>query len=61
MMSITAAQVESVIGRERIQAIAAKFGVLADQASQKLAQLLPLIMDKLTPGGKLPDSAPTKT
>jgi uncharacterized protein YidB (DUF937 family) len=54
-LPITAAQIQSVIGQERIQAIAAKFGIPADQASEKLAQFLPKIIDTLTPGGKLPD------
>jgi len=48
---ITASQIQQVLGQERINAIASKFGMSADDASAKMAQLLPTIVDKLTPGG----------
>lgn len=49
---ITAEQIEKVLGQDRIGAIASKFGMSADDASGKLASLLPTIVDKLTPGGQ---------
>jgi uncharacterized protein YidB (DUF937 family) len=48
---ITAGQVEKVLGKDRINEIAAKFGMSADDASAKLAKVLPAIVSKLTPGG----------
>lgn len=50
---ITAEQIEKVLGQDRIGAIASKFGMSADDASGKLANLLPTIVDKLTPGGQM--------
>lgn len=49
---ITAEQIQNVLGADRINAIASKFGMSADDASGKLASLLPTIVDKLTPGGQ---------
>lgn len=49
---ITAEQITNVLGADRINAIASKFGMSADDASGKLASLLPTIVDKLTPGGQ---------
>lgn len=52
---ISAEQVQSVLGGEQVQAIAEKFGFSAQDASGQLAQLLPQVIDKLTPGGQLPE------
>lgn len=48
---ITAEQVTKVLGEDRINAIASKFGMSAEDASAKLAKVLPAIVSKLTPGG----------
>lgn len=48
---ITADQIQQVLGQDRIIAIASKFGMSSEDASAKLAQLLPSVVDKLTPGG----------
>lgn len=50
---ITAEQITNVLGADRINAIASKFGMSSDDASAKLATLLPSIVDKLTPGGSV--------
>ena len=50
---ITAEQIQQVIGQDRINTIASKFGMSADDASAKIAQLLPTIVDKLTPDGSV--------
>jgi len=50
---ITAEQITNVLGADRINAIASKFGMSSDEASAKLAMLLPSIVDKLTPGGNV--------
>lgn len=45
---ISAEQIEKVLGQERINAIASKFGMSPQDASAKLAQILPCVIDKLT-------------
>ena len=50
---ITPDQIKNVLGEDRINAIASKFGMSSEDASAKLAQVLPSIVDKLTPGGSV--------
>lgn len=50
-------QVQSTIGHDQINAIAAKLGVDPAQASQLLAKFLPNVVDKLTPNGHVDPSA----
>lgn len=52
--SITPEQVQSVFGEEPIKQFAEKTGVAPDQASAKIAEYLPQIVDKLTPNGQVP-------
>ena len=54
---IAVEEIEKVIGLERINAIASKFGMSPQDASAKLAQVLPTVVDKLTPGGRLSNAA----
>lgn len=53
-MPVSAQQLQSVLGNEYVQQIAAKAGISPDSAGSALAGLLPLIVDKLTPNGQLP-------
>lgn len=53
-LPISPAQLESALGSERIAALAGKFGIPPEQAGAKLAQLLPVVIDTLTPAGRLP-------
>ncbi|WP_028102727.1 YidB family protein [Pseudoduganella violaceinigra] len=53
---ISADQLQSVLGSEQVQAIASRLGLNSQEVSGHLAQLLPQIVDKLTPGGTIPDS-----
>lgn len=53
---ISAEQIRSILGSERVQSFASQAGIDADQASQQLAQILPQVVDKLTPDGNLPQS-----
>jgi uncharacterized protein YidB (DUF937 family) len=46
-------QILNVLGKDRIQNIAEKVGVSQEEATGGLANLLPEIIDKLTPNGKL--------
>lgn len=51
---ITADQVHQALGATTIQEIAAKFGLTPQDLAQKLSQVLPQAIDKLTPGGVVP-------
>jgi uncharacterized protein YidB (DUF937 family) len=51
---ISADQVHRAIGADTIQEIAAKFGLTPQDLAQKLSQVLPQAIDKLTPGGVVP-------
>ncbi len=54
---VTAAQIESVLGNEKVQALAAKLGVSTSTISTGLATVLPQVVDKLTPEGTLPGAS----
>ncbi len=53
---ITADQINSVIGQGKIAEIAQEAGVDPAQMSQLLAQALPHLIDRLTPGGQIPSA-----
>ena len=50
---VPANQLESAVGANTISQIIAKLGVTKEQASALLAQYLPMVIDRLTPHGKL--------
>jgi uncharacterized protein YidB (DUF937 family) len=52
---ISADQVHEVLGSDQVKALAAKIGISPDAASGAIAQLLPGLVDKLTPNGSVPD------
>jgi uncharacterized protein YidB (DUF937 family) len=52
---ITADQVHQVLGSDQVKALAAKAGISPDVAGNAIAQLLPGLVDKLTPNGSVPD------
>jgi uncharacterized protein YidB (DUF937 family) len=52
---VSGEQIEQTFGSEKIQEIAQKLGISGVDASGGLAALLPQIIDKLTPDGKLPE------
>jgi uncharacterized protein YidB (DUF937 family) len=54
-MPITATQVQKVFGTTKISALAGKFGISPEAASSKIAELLPTVVDKLSPDGALPE------
>jgi uncharacterized protein YidB (DUF937 family) len=56
-LPISAEQIQNVLGNEQVRAIAGKLGVEPEKAAQQLARYLPQIVDRLTPEGKVPDSA----
>jgi uncharacterized protein YidB (DUF937 family) len=53
--SISASQIQSVLGSDVVKQLAAKIGISPDAMSAKLAEVLPGAIDKLTPDGKLPE------
>ena len=53
---ISGDQISKVLGGDRLQTIAENAGISREEASGGLASLLPEIIDKLTPTGKLPES-----
>lgn len=56
-LPISAEQIQSVLGSSGIlQNLASQFGLSSEQVSGQLAELLPQVVDKLTPNGTIPDS-----
>ncbi len=53
-LPVSPAQILQVLGSGAIQSFAAKAGLDSNAAGSKLAELLPGIVDQLTPGGQLP-------
>ena len=51
---VTSDQIHQVIGSDQVKALAAKAGISPDVAGSAIAQLLPTIVDKLTPNGQVP-------
>jgi uncharacterized protein YidB (DUF937 family) len=47
-------QVQHALGPDLLQQFAAKAGISVDELRQKLAQVLPQAVDKMTPGGVVP-------
>ena len=56
-LPISADQIQHVLGSEQVKELAAKVGISPDEASSHLAQLLPMLVDKLTPNGQVPQSS----
>jgi uncharacterized protein YidB (DUF937 family) len=52
---ITGDQIEQTFGNDKIQEMAQKLGISGTEVSGGLVALLPQIIDKLTPDGKLPE------
>ena len=51
---VTAGQVTQVIGDDQIAQIAEKLGVSHDEAAQAIAEVLPQVVDTVSPEGQLP-------
>lgn len=56
-LPISAEQLQGVLGNEAIGALAGKFGISTDQMSGQLSDLLPQVVDKLTPNGQVEGGA----
>lgn len=55
-LPISPAQVQQGLGGDLLKQLAAQAGLSSEAASGQLANLLPGLIDKLTPDGKLPDT-----
>jgi len=53
-LPISPEQLQNVLGSEQVQAIAEKVGISPDAAKTGLAQILPQLVDHLTPNGQVP-------
>jgi len=53
-LPISAAQVQTVLGSGALSDLAGKVGLQPPQAASAIANLLPQVVDKLSPAGKLP-------
>jgi uncharacterized protein YidB (DUF937 family) len=56
-LPISAAQIMQVLGSGQLGQLAAKVGLSPQAASAGLAQLLPTLIDKLTPNGQIQQAA----
>jgi len=55
-LPISADQIQDALGSGQLGAIAEKLGLSQGDAASKLAELLPGVVDKLTPNGQVPDA-----
>ena len=55
-LPVTADQLHKVLGSAAVEQMAAKFGINPQDLLQKLSQVLPQAVDKMTPAGVVPKS-----
>ena len=55
--AISVEQLRKVLNPEHISEMASKLGISKEHVMAQLSSVLPALVDKLTPNGKLPDSA----
>ena len=53
-LPVSSEQIESVLGSSALQDLAAQLGVSPQQASGSLADVLPQLIDQMTPNGEVP-------
>lgn len=56
-LPISADQIQHVLGSEQVKELAAKAGISPDVVSSHLSELLPVLVDKLTPNGQVPQTS----
>jgi uncharacterized protein YidB (DUF937 family) len=54
---VTADQITQALGSDKVKELAAQAGLPVDQAAGGLAQILPQLIDHLTPQGQVPSSS----
>jgi uncharacterized protein YidB (DUF937 family) len=50
-------QMQQALGSDKVQAMAQSLGISPDAAKSTLAQLMPTLIDKLTPNGSVPEQS----
>lgn len=55
--AVSGSQVEQVVGQEEIAAIAQQLGISEAQAADAVAEVLPRVVDQVSPQGELPAEA----
>ncbi|TAM83011.1 MAG: DUF937 domain-containing protein [Acidobacteria bacterium] len=55
-LPISGEQIQSVLGSDTVQQLAAKAGVSPGAAQSALATVLPMVVDRLTPNGSVPEA-----
>ncbi|MGH8521019.1 MAG: YidB family protein [Gammaproteobacteria bacterium] len=53
--AVSGEQLQEALGEAKVQQVAQSVGISSQEASSGLAALLPQLIDKLTPDGKLPE------
>ncbi|MBI3366991.1 MAG: DUF937 domain-containing protein [Burkholderiales bacterium] len=53
-LPVSADQLRNVLGNDRLGALAQQLGLSHGQTADQLAQVLPQLVDHLTPGGQMP-------
>lgn len=56
-MDVSADQLQQVFGSKTINDLASRFGMPVDQAGSAMAQVLPDIINRLTPQGQVPENS----
>jgi uncharacterized protein YidB (DUF937 family) len=59
-LPISAAQIEKVLGNEHVAGVARKLGVSPEKAAGQIANLLPKLIDHISPDGTAPDAETAK-
>jgi uncharacterized protein YidB (DUF937 family) len=54
---IGSGEIQNVLGQPQLQQIADRFGIPREAVAEKLAQVLPQVVDKMTPNGTLQKTA----
>ena len=55
-LPVSGDQIQKVLGNEQVQLLASKLGISPSDVSSHLAQLLPAVIDHLTPNGQVGES-----
>ena len=53
-LPVSADQIKAVLASDQVAAVASKLGISPDAAAGKIAEILPKVVDKLTPDGLVP-------
>jgi uncharacterized protein YidB (DUF937 family) len=54
-LPISPDQIKSVLGEDKLKSLAANLGLSSNDVTSHLSNLLPNVVDKLTPDGKVPE------